>query len=269
MARIFCLILSLTLVSQSFAQDARLVKNVVYGHLDGMAMVYDVEIPPEPNGQGIVYVVSGGSLSGADNLNVSRPFWEFLLEEGYTLFELYHPGMPTYKIPDAYAGAKQGLTHIVRNAGDYGIDGNNLGILGVSSGGHLALLLSLDDENNSPGSIGIRAVVAIMAPADISGDEFDQILFGASPMDFDPALIPSHSPINLVTPDDPPTLLIHGVNDAAVSYERHSVRMNERLVNSGVATELLPIEAGHEVFPGTELGKARAAILDWYALHLD
>lgn len=82
------------------AQESTLISNVVYGFKDGMAMYYDVEIPAKPNGKGVIFVVSGGWHSGKENLDATRPFWEVLLAEGYTVFELYHPGMPTQEFPD-------------------------------------------------------------------------------------------------------------------------------------------------------------------------
>lgn len=54
------------------AQNTHLEKNVVYGHTDGMAMVYDVETPDDPNGLGIIFLVSGGWHSGQENLDIAK-----------------------------------------------------------------------------------------------------------------------------------------------------------------------------------------------------
>ncbi len=45
------------------------------------------------------------------------------------------------------------------------------------------------------------------------------------------------SPINYVTPDFPPTLLIHGTKDELVPYDQ-SVRMYQALEKAGVPVEL-------------------------------
>jgi hypothetical protein len=40
------------------AQPATIERDIVYGHMDGMTMVYDVSRPSEPNGAGVIFVVS-------------------------------------------------------------------------------------------------------------------------------------------------------------------------------------------------------------------
>ncbi|MEX0902504.1 MAG: alpha/beta hydrolase [Pseudohongiellaceae bacterium] len=249
------------------AQEPSIAPYQVYGEKDGMAMYYDVVVPAESNGHGIILLVSGGWLSGDDNLNMIRPFWEVLLHRGYTLFQLYHPGMPTYKIPEAFEGVEAGVRHILENAGQYGIEEQKLGLIGVSSGGHLALLAAYTIEDDET-EFRLSTVVALMPPTDLEGGEFDVMLFGASPMDFDPALIPSLSPIEQVDPDDPPTLLIHGRNDEAVNYERNSVRLLEVLQNANVPSKLVSVDAGHEIYPQPIMSDVQNEFLTWFDTYL-
>ncbi|MDX1491714.1 MAG: alpha/beta hydrolase [Pseudohongiellaceae bacterium] len=255
----------------SFAAETRIEIHNIYGHKDGMAMYYNVEIPKNPNGIGVIFIVSGGWLSGTDNLNISRPFWEIMLDKGYTLFQLYHPGMPTYKIPDAYEGVRLGVKTILAEASDFGISQVKMGVFGISSGGHLSLLTAFDAElqqETEELSHSIGAAVAFMPPTDLKGGDFDQILFGASPMDFDPALISSLSPIDRVTAAAPPTIIIHGTKDAAVDYRRNSVRLFETLQAKAVPSKLVPIDAGHEVFPEAQMTHAQKEYLTWLEEHL-
>lgn len=50
--------------TDALAQGPQMIRDIVYGHMDGMAMVYDVMSPAaNPNGAGVVFVVSGGFLS--------------------------------------------------------------------------------------------------------------------------------------------------------------------------------------------------------------
>jgi acetyl esterase/lipase len=250
------------------AQESTLVTNVVYAFKDGMAMYYDVEVPTEPNGKGIIFVVSGGWHSGKENLEISRPFWEVLLTEGYTIFELYHPGMPTYKIPDAYDGAKQGLAHILENADDFGVSTDQFGLFGISSGGHLALMLGMDAARGLSLENSIGAVVTIMAPAEITFEEFNGNVYGASPVDFDLKLAPELSPVNFISPSNSPTLLIHGTEDEAVSFENHSARLHDLLTEAGVETKLVSISAGHQIFPDSEMRITHNAMIQWFGEHL-
>lgn len=262
------LIVFLTIGNNLQAQDNEVLAHQIYGHRDGMAMFYDVEIPVEPNGLGIVLVVSGGFVSGPDNLNITKPFWEVLLKNGYTLFQIYHPAMPKYRIPDAFDALKLGVQHIQDNSANFGVDNERLGIIGVSTGGHLALLLSMAVVPSERAPDDFKAVVALMPLVDIRDTSPEEELFGARFLDFDSELVPTVSPVDYVSPDDPPTLLIHGTKDQAVDFEKNSLRMQSLLSEAGVQNRLISVDAGHEVFSEPLLGTTHSAILEWFGQHL-
>lgn len=267
-AVLVCLLIYMLSVTVSLAQESEIVRHQIYGYRDGMAMYYDVEIPENPNGLGVVFIVSGGFVSGEANLNISRPFWSMLIDEGYTLFEIYHPAMPAYRIPDAFSALQQGIQHIQENSFRFGVDNERLGIFGISSGGHLALLLGMSIDPEKRSALDFNAIVAIMPIVDVRNIDSDESLFGARHMDFDPVLIPAVSPVDHVTKDDPPTLLIHGTRDQAVDFEQNSLRMAALLERHGVANRLLAVDAGHEVFPESYLERARSTVLEWLEEHL-
>ena len=268
--KIHCLTLfmALSFVGQVSAQASEIDRHNVYGHKDGMAMYYDVEVPSSPNGLGVVFIVSGGFLSGADNLNIARPFWEVLLEHGYTLFQIYHPGMPTYRVPDAVEALRTGIQHIKDNSESFGVDPERLGVLGISSGGHLALQLSMEIEPGKRRDNDFKAVIAIMPITDLGNIPPEAELFGARLLDFDPELIPVLSPVNHVTPDDPPILIVHGTKDQAVNFEANSVKLDAMLKEAGVESKLLALDARHEVFYEQLMSETHTAMLDWLQKHL-
>ena len=55
----------LALALDVFAQTAapRITPDVVYGHKDGLALTFDVYTPPNANGAGVLFMVSGGWVS--------------------------------------------------------------------------------------------------------------------------------------------------------------------------------------------------------------
>ncbi|MEQ8955837.1 MAG: hypothetical protein RL120_17020, partial [Gammaproteobacteria bacterium] len=55
-------LLALFVSSQLFAEPS-VRQDVVYGHKDGMALIYDVVRPVYPNGAAIVFMVIGGLYS--------------------------------------------------------------------------------------------------------------------------------------------------------------------------------------------------------------
>ena len=63
----------------------------------------------------------------------------------------------------------------------------------------------------------IAAVVAYMPIVDMR-DAVGQVQATPS-LGFDPELAPDLSPVDFVSPDDPPTLLVHGASDAIVPID--------------------------------------------------
>ena len=85
--------------------------------------------------------------------------------------------------------------------------------------------------------------------------------------DFDRAKAPAFAPILHVTPDDPPTLLIHGDQDETLDVS-HSQLMYEALQERGVESKLIIIEGAGHGFRGADAARARAALVEWFSTHL-
>ena len=137
----------------------------------------------------------------------------------------------------------------------------------MSTGGLLSLLLAVDQPEALDLADGTRpaASVAYMPVTDIRPQVGN---VQATPsLDFDPGLAPQLSPIDFVSADDPPLLFIHGSRDQIVDPEE-SARMHGRLVSAGVATELLTVDAGHELFSGDIKEAADSAAVQWFTEHL-
>ena len=266
--KLIWLLVAFILPTIAYSQQSEIIRHQIYGYRDGMAMYYDVEVPGNPNGLGIVLIVSGGFVSGEANLTISRPYWSILLDEGYTLFEIYHPAMPTYRIPDAFDALQQGVNHIQENSQIFNVDNERLGVLGISSGGLLALLLGMAIDPEKRSVVDFNAIVAIMPIVDVRNIDPDETLFGARQLDFDPDLVPLVSPVDHVSPDDPPTLLVHGTRDQAVNFEQNSLRMEKLLKEFNIENRLMAVDAGHEIFPQPQLDQTHSAIVSWFEDHL-
>ena len=101
--------------------------DIVYGHKDGMALVYDVLQPENANGAAIVFMMSGGWYSSwAPAENRARQFAD-MLDAGFTMIPVYHGSAPRYHIPDAYSDVSRAIRHIKMNAERYGIDSERIG----------------------------------------------------------------------------------------------------------------------------------------------
>lgn len=248
--------------------------DIVYGHKDGMALTFDVFQPEhESNGTGILYMVSGGWVSYWREPAGLAPMFTGLLDAGFTVFAIRHGSAPRYKVPEAVEDVRRAVRYIRLNGDDWGIDPERLGVYGGSAGGHLSLMLgcaSDDGEQEAEDPVlrvsdRVAAVVAWYPPVDLRAITGPNERFPA--LEFDPGLAPSISPILHVTPDDPPTLLIHGDADELVPL-RSSQVIHRAFQETGVTTELIVLEGAEHGFRGKYIQAATVAMVAWFKKYL-
>ncbi len=254
--------------------DPRISPDIVYGHKDGMALTFDVFRPEvESNGAGILYMVSGGWFSvWREPAALGRMFTE-LLEAGFTVFAIRHGSAPRYKVPDAVADVRRAVRFIRLNCEEWGIDQERLGVYGGSAGGHLSLMLGCAADAGDQGaedpvlriSDRVTAVVAYYPPVDLRAITGPNERFPA--LEFDRELAPSISPLLHVTPDDPPTLLIHGDADELVPL-RSSQVIHQAFLDTGVTTELIILEGAAHGFRDEYARRATDATVAWFENYL-
>lgn len=267
-------LLVLTASTAIHAADFESIPDVVYGHKMGMALTFDVLKPSgNPNGAGVLFMVSGGWFSRWAPVERSAVRFAPLLEKGFTVFAVRHGSAPLFKVPDAVADVRRAVRFIRLHASEYGVDPERLGVWGGSAGGHLSLMLgtAADDgeaEATDPvlrQSSRVAAVVAYFPPVDLRGLTGPNERFPA--LDFDATKAESISPIVHVSRDDPPSLLIHGDQDSLVPLT-HSTRIHKAFQDAEVTTDLVVIEGAEHGFRGEDAEVAGKAMVSWFARHL-
>ncbi len=253
--------------------EVAVTPDVVYGHKDGMALVYDVFTPADANGAAVLYMVSGGWFSRWQPPERRMGRLQHLLDAGFAVFTIQHGSAPRFKVPDAVADVRRAVRHVRLHADRFGIDAGRLGVHGGSAGGHLSLMLGLasdagDEAADDPvlrESNRVHAVVAYFPPVDLVGIVGPNERFPA--LEFDPGQAEAVSPILFVSDDDPPTLLIHGDRDELVPI-RHSQRMEQALTKAGVPNRLIVIEGAAHGFRGEDGRTAAQATVAFFEQHL-
>jgi len=252
----------------------KITPDVVYGHKDGLAMTFDVFTPAAANGAGVLFMVSGGWVSTWMAPETAFRRFEPLLAKGFTVFSVRHGSSPRYKVPDASADVERAVRYIKLNASALGVDPARLGAYGGSAGGHLSLMLGLDPDAGNPQSrdavlrapSGVAAVVAWFPPVDLRGWTGPSDRFPA--LDFAAAQAPSVSPIDFVSKDDPPVLLIHGDADQLVPIA-HSERLRTALTSAGVTVDFVTIPGGDHGFTNpAHSQRALELTLAWFERYL-
>ncbi len=237
------------LVSAQIAEAAEAVKrtpDVIYGRKAGMALTLDVFEPAHKNGAGVIFLVSGGWASSHDDLSmvhVTPENYSIYLNRGYTVFAVVHSSMPRFNVPDIILDVQRAVRFIRHNARNYGVDPNRLGVLGSSSGGHLALMIAtqggpgpaISDDPIDHESSAVQAVACFFPPTDFlnwGAPGVDGVgrgplapLFAAFGSLSDTAVgrqIVGRmiSPIYYVTSHLPPVLIIHGDADVVVPLQQ-------------------------------------------------
>lgn len=248
--------------------------DVIYGHHDGMANVYDVIRPANANGSAVLYMVSGGWVSRWAEPETRTQQFKALLDAGITVIPVHHGSAPRFKVPEAHADVKRALRHVSLNAASYGVDPKRLGVFGGSAGGHLSLMLGLNGDDGDPAAIDpvlrsparIKTIVAYYPPADIRPLVGPSERFPA--LDFPKDQAAAISPILFVDAKDPPTLIVHGDADELVPLASGQ-SIYTALKNAGVKTDLVIIKGGdHGFSEPAHRAEAYAAMAKWFRENL-
>lgn len=277
---LFILILSVSHAAQvKPAPNVDVIPDVVYGHKDGMALTFDIFKPKtNANGAAVIFMVSGGWVSNYTPPDQALSRYQELVDKGFTVIALRHGGSPKYVIPEIVADVRRGVRFIRHNAARWGIDPNRLGAYGWSAGGHLSLMIGLASDNGDPAakedfmkeSDRVAAVVAYFPPVDLR-----PIVRGLNPpptgtvldrypaLNFEKEKAADYSPIVFVTPDDPPTLLIHGDKDDLVNISNSQI-IFDALKKSNVKTDFITMPGAGHGFGGENAKRAMAATVSWF-----
>ena len=272
--------------------------NVIFGMHSGLALLMDVHKPPKSNGYGIVVIPGSGWHAplgyGAQPLKQSQEFLTHvnkLVDNGYTAFVITHRAAPRFHYPAPVEDAQRAVRFVRHHAARYGIASERIGALGGSSGGHLVNMLGTLDGNGDPdnpdpverGNSKVQCVVALYAPSDMAkidtpfGSVTVTALLGMRPprantpkTSPDAKLYWEASPVNYVSADDPPFLLIHGDADRIVPYQQSEI-MEAALRKAGVPVKLVRVPGGGHgsSFPGArEKADWAAQALEWFNTYL-
>ena len=263
-------------------RTATYVRDVIYGHRDGMALTYDVFKPvKKANGALVVNMVSAGWRSQWAPPDERQARYQALLDKGFTVVALYHASSPRFQVPDAVSDVRLGMRHIKLHARDYGADPARIGVWGASAGGQLALVAGMMADDGDPKAANplersgnrVAAVVAYFPPTDLVALLEGRPRFG--PIDFDEKLRPAVSPLFSVDARDPPTLMLHGDADRGVPPAQ-SQAMHAALDKAGVENKLtLFAGADHDFYVKGDpvrtdayATEAMTAMVAWFEAHL-
>jgi acetyl esterase/lipase len=225
--------------------------NVLYGK-DSLQNM-DVYLPAgrSTDSTKVIILIHGGGWNGGHKSEFHPYIDSFKTRlPGYAIFNLsYRLVRGGNLFPTQEMDIREALDHITEQAAQYGINKDQMVMLGISAGGHLALLQSYKYNKYN-----VRAVVSFFGPTDLLTMYKRpwhpmvpfalQMITGTTPT-ANAEIYRSSSPINFVKRTSPPTLLLHGTRDQVVDITQSRILVH-KLVKEGVPNELVEYEGlGH------------------------
>jgi acetyl esterase/lipase len=230
----------------------KVVPGIVFARYGSRLLRLDlyVPIPNQEPVPGVIAIRGGGWM--INDRKESAHVASALAERGVAAASIEYRTANEAPFPGAVQDVKAAIRWMRANAKRYHISPNTIGLLGGSSGGHMALLAGISEDRDLEGSGGnnsvssrVQAVVAMAAPADLrrlgaGGQRFVAQFLHAS-LAQNPELWARASPVNHVSASGPSILLIHGTADESVLPEQSS-RFAELYSKAGGQVELVLIQ---------------------------
>ena len=245
-------------------------EGIVIGEGGGRSLKADIFLPPleEKSRPAVLFIHGGGWIEG--DRSQLRGYGILLARLGFVCmcnsYRLSNESIWPAQIQDVNCA----IRYLRANATDLGLDPNRIGVSGNSAGGHLSLMAAATNYDqifegeggSNKVSSEIKAVCAIYPPTTIRQLEMLNPLENAFLMlmgkeakkeDFDKA-----SPLNYVTEDYPPCMLIHGSTDNVVRL-KDSTKFYEKLIEFNRPASLHIFSEEEHAFDGEpDYGRAVA-----------
>jgi acetyl esterase/lipase len=271
------------------AAGVRVVRDVSYGPHERNVM--DLYLPdaaktgPRP----LVVCIHGGGWAGGDK-RVYAWLGEALTKRGYAAASVTYRFAPADHAPAQMDDVQRAVRWLRKRAAQYEIDGERVGAIGGSAGGHLAAYLALaDTRDNADAELAafssrVQCAVDCYGPVDLvammgsaSGPIVQQFI--GKPLEGNEDAYRAASPHFLVKdgpPAPPPFLIVHGTRDVGTQRGQvpieQSIAFAERLKRAGGDATLLKLDGAGHGFTGDGNGKyaqqAFAAAAAFFDKHL-
>jgi acetyl esterase/lipase len=249
----------------------------------------DLFVPKADAPVPLVVWVHGGAWQGGskDGNNPALP----LLAKGYAVAAINYRLSQHAVYPAQIHDCKEAIRFLRANAKKYNLNPDAFGVWGASAGGHLVALLgttggvkelAFADSPHKEVSDRVQCVVNYFGPTDLTkmaaqagpNNKFDhdgpdspesRLVGGAIQKNKEKAA--KANPINYVSKETPPFLILHGDADPLVPLGQSEL-LHEALKKAGVASELIVIKGGGHGGTGFATKENQDKIAQFFEKHL-
>ena len=191
-----------------------------------------------------ILVIPGGGYSGVCSDREGEPIAQAFIPYGYQAFVLHYTVDKKHPFPTQLVETARAIKHIKDHAEEYGIDAEQLFVVGFSAGGHLAACagamwkhsevrrqVSMADGYNKP--TGVMLIYPVISPKH-HGFSFNNLLCKEQPTEEE---LQTVSAENFVDEDSSPAFMLHTTNDQVVNVQ-NALCMANAYAKAGVPFEL-------------------------------
>jgi acetyl esterase/lipase len=267
--------------------------DVTYAVVGSEKLQLDVAMPATPGPHPAVVCLHGGAWRVGSRKDLTYGSWWYdfggpdksllriLAGRGFVAVSVGYRLAPEHKFPAQVEDAKTAVRFLRANAAAFRIDPDRIAALGFSAGGHLAALLGTADESAGfegalyPEQSGrVQCVVDFFGPSDLTlyaqtpgleGAYFVPLLGGRSRDKLE--LYKKASPVEYVSKDDPPFLIVQGTADLLVPAI-HSERLHEKLTAAGVESKLVTVKGKGHGWGGPDAARTTETAIQFLAEQL-
>jgi acetyl esterase/lipase len=243
----------------------------------------DLYIPKGGGNPPLMILIHGGGFTEGDKSEENAAQW---LVESYAVAAVNYRYSSDAIFPAQIEDCKAAVRWLRANAKRYGYDPDRFGARGSSAGGYLATMLGVtggtrkfDFGENLDVSSSVQAVADRYGPTDFlqmdahrmpgaelqdTPDSPASLLIGGKLGD-NREKAASANPINYITNDCPPFIIVHGDSDPLVPHHQSEL-LAAALGNAGVHVTLYTVKGGGH--GGLDDPNADAAVRQFFARHL-
>jgi acetyl esterase/lipase len=219
-----------------------------------------------------IIIFPGGSYinlaTGHEGQDIAREFNKIGVTAFVVKYRLPHDDIMVDKTIGPLQDAERSIQIVRQKAAQWGINPSKVGIIGFSAGGHLASTLDTHFDKvliENKANISLRPDFAMLIYPVISFGPFAHAfsrenLVGKNPS---PETLDLYSNEKQVTPNTPPTFLVHAEDDNVVPVQ-NSLLFYDALVKNKVKSEMHLFQEGGHGF-GLNNPKSKDKWFDWAA----
>ena len=135
--------------TDAVATESASWEDVTYAHPEGLELLARIYRPQSAEGRLPVVISVHGGAWGAYDRTSGRVYDRALADAGYLVVAIDFRQSPDYQHPAGSADVTAAVRWVRLNAEALGADADEIGLIGSSSGGHLALLAAVRPNNEA------------------------------------------------------------------------------------------------------------------------